>query len=106
LTTAGYDVVTANDGEEGLRMFYESSFDAVITDLLMPKFNGDEVARHVRNTGKNIPVIGVTGTPWDIDRSCFDIVISKPFTYEEFKKCIKEVMNTGGNKKYELISLP
>jgi DNA-binding response OmpR family regulator len=89
LTTARYEVETAIDGEEGLRKFDGSSFDAVITDFVMPKFNGDEVARHVRNTGRNIPVICITGTAWDIDHSCFDIVINKPFSFEELNKCLK-----------------
>ena len=96
LTSAGYDVVTAKDGEEGLRRFNESCFDLVVTDIIMPKYNGDEIARHIRNSGKNIPVVGITGTSWDIDRSCFDIIIDKPFTLDEFIECIKEI---AGDKK-------
>ncbi len=92
LTTARYDVETAIDGEEGLRKIDGASFDAVIKDFLMPKFNGDEIARHVRKTGKNIPVICMTGTSWDIDRSCFDIVINKPFSFDEFHNCLKFII--------------
>jgi DNA-binding response OmpR family regulator len=91
LTTASYDVETAIDGEEGLKKFDGSSFDAVITDFEMPKFNGDEIARYVRNTGKNIPVICITGTSLDIDHSCFDIVINKPFSFKELNKGLKFV---------------
>jgi len=91
LTNAGYDVVTARDGEEGLRRFNESCFDLVVTDIIMPKYNGDEIARHIHNSGKKIPVVGITGTAWDVDRSYFDIIINKPFALEEFVGCIKEI---------------
>jgi len=92
LTTARYDVETAIDGEEGLKKFDGSSFDAVITDFVMPKFNGAEIAQHVRNTGRNIPVICITGRSGDIDRSCFDIVINKPFSFEELNKGLKFII--------------
>lgn len=94
LTTACYDVETAIDGEEGLKKFDGSSFDAVITDFVMPKFNGAEIAQHVRNTGRNIPVICITGRSWDIDSSCFDIVINKPFSFEEFNNCLKFIIKS------------
>ena len=92
LTFVGYDVVTAKDGEEGVKKFDESLFDIVITDLSMPKCNGDEVARHVHKSGRKIPVVVITGTPWDIDLSVFDRVIDKPFLFEEFIECIESVM--------------
>jgi DNA-binding response OmpR family regulator len=95
LTTAGYDVVTAKDGEEGIRRFDESSFNAVITDLIMPYCNGNDVARYVRNAGRNIPVIGITGTPWEMDNSSFDIVLNKPFSGKKLVEYIKEIENTG-----------
>jgi len=94
LTNAGYDVVTAKDGEDGLNKFNELSFDLVITDLLMPKLNGDEIARHVHKSGRRVPIIGITGTPWDIDLSYFDIVINKPFALEAFIETIREMANS------------
>jgi|WetSurSiteA1Bulk_404760.scaffolds.fasta_scaffold59746_1 CheY-like chemotaxis protein len=95
LTNAGHDVVTAKDGEEGLKRFNESYFDLVITDLVMPKCNGDEVARHVHNAGRKIPVVGITATPWEVDQNYFDVVIEKPFTLEEFTECIKSIIQDG-----------
>jgi len=91
LTNAGHEVVTATDGEEGLIRFDESLFDLVVTDIVMPKYNGDEIARHIHESGRNVPVIGITGTAWDVDRTFFNIVINKPFALDEFIGCIKEI---------------
>jgi CheY-like chemotaxis protein len=91
LKAVGYHVVKARDGEEGIRKFHEHSFDIVITDLFMPSCNGDEMARHVRREGKGIPVIGITGNPWDMDLGCFDIVMKKPFSLKKLVEYIKTV---------------
>jgi DNA-binding response OmpR family regulator len=95
LMDAGHYVVTARDGEEGIKKFNELYFDVVVTDLMMPLCNGDEVARHVRKAGRNIPVIGITGTPWDIELGYFDIILKKPFALKILVENIKEVMNKG-----------
>jgi CheY-like chemotaxis protein len=94
LESAGFHVVTANNGEEGIGKFDEFSFDIVITDFFMPICKGDGVARHVHNSGKNIPVVCITGSPLNFDRSCFDLVINKPFRFEALIKSIKEILTT------------
>ena len=48
LSAQGYDVRTANDPEEGLRVFRDWSPDLVITDLMMPTMSGVEVCRMIR----------------------------------------------------------
>jgi len=92
LINAGYDVVTAKDGEEGLNRFDETHFDLVITDLVMPKYDGNEIAKRIRRSKKNIPVIGITATPGDFDKNYLDLVIEKPFSLEELTKCIKAII--------------
>jgi len=91
LTNAGYDVVTAKDGEEGLKRFNESYFDLVITDLVMPKYDGNEIAKRIRESERKTPIIGITATPGDFDKNYLDIVIEKPFSLEELIKCIKSI---------------
>jgi CheY-like chemotaxis protein len=94
LESDGYHVVTASNGEEGIRKFDEFSFDLVITDFFMPICKGDEVARHVRNSGKNIPVVCITGSPLNFDLGWFDLIINKPFRFEALIKSIKKILNT------------
>ena len=95
LNKAGYDVVTAENGIEAINKFDESSFDAVVTDVVMPGANGYELVKHIRNTaGDTIPaVIGITGTTWGINLSCFDIVLQKPFSLRILIECLKAFEN-------------
>jgi DNA-binding response OmpR family regulator len=48
LTRAGYEVMTASDGEEGLRLAVESKPDLVILDMMLPKLSGQEVLQRLR----------------------------------------------------------
>jgi CheY-like chemotaxis protein len=89
LQASGHGVVKARNGKEGISRFNELPFDLVITDLFMPFANGDEVARHVRTAEKRVPVIGITGTPKDMDRSCFDKILEKPFMFEDLIESIR-----------------
>ena len=93
LESVGHQVVKARNGEEGIRIFDEFSFDVVITDLLMPICNGDQVVRHIRKNGGTIPVIGITGTPENADLSYFNIVLKKPFSFKTLIEYIKTIDN-------------
>ena len=61
LESAGYQVVTAGTGAEGLRTLAESSVDVVVTDVGMPGMGGLEVARAAKEIAPRVPVIVVTG---------------------------------------------
>jgi len=63
LVKAGYDVISAEDGEEALRCAKEQKPDLILLDLLMPKVSGLEVLtrlKHNRDTAK-IPVVALSG---------------------------------------------
>ncbi len=80
LTHFGYQVKIASDGQEGIETFESGGVDLVITDIKMPKIDGFGVARHIRNsTKKRTPIIAISGTPWMLEDSDFDQVLSKPF---------------------------
>jgi len=95
LKTAGHNVEEARDGADGIKKFNECDFDVVVTDLFMPLCNGNELAKHVCNAGKKIPVIGITGSPENIEKSCFDIVLIKPFPLKVLTECIKAIEGDG-----------
>lgn len=59
LTDAGYEVAAAGDGEEGVRLFKQGSFDLVLLDILLPGLDGFGVCRAIRSMG-NTPVIMLT----------------------------------------------
>jgi len=62
LMKAGYEVITAADGEEGLRLAIESKPDLVVLDMMLPKLSGPEVLRELRKNPSSalIPVIVLT----------------------------------------------
>ena len=63
LSKAGYEVIQAEDGEEGLRVARESIPDLILLDMMLPKISGLEVLRILKLEPliKHIPVIVLTG---------------------------------------------
>jgi len=62
LMRAGYEVITAADGEEGLRLALESKPDMIVLDMMLPKLSGQEVLRQLRlnAASASTPVIVLT----------------------------------------------
>lgn len=53
-------ITTAKDGEEGLRLFMQINPDVLVADVMMPKMDGFEMVRHIRQTDKTTPVLFLT----------------------------------------------
>ena len=70
LTKEGYQVTTANDGEEGLEKFNQLKPDMVLLDVMMPRMDGLEVCRRIRKLG-NTPVMMLTARAGT--RRCFPL---------------------------------
>ncbi|MGA2339137.1 MAG: response regulator transcription factor [Terracidiphilus sp.] len=87
LSAQGYDVRTANDPDEGLRVFRDWSPDLVITDLMMPTMSGVEVCRMIR-TRSTTPVLVLSVREHErskveaLDAGADDYV-TKPFSIQE-----------------------
>ncbi len=63
LSQAGYEVSTAADGLEALAQLKQVSFDAIVSDIMMPHMTGLELLRAVRELDLDVPVILMTGSP-------------------------------------------
>jgi diguanylate cyclase (GGDEF)-like protein len=61
LTEEGYDVVTASSGEEALRIVEQSHFDIVLTDLVMPGMDGNDLVHRVKQRDPEQEIVVVTG---------------------------------------------
>jgi PAS domain S-box-containing protein len=100
LSREGHEVATARCGNEGIRLFREGAFDAVLTDLGMPDVSGWEVARVVRQEGGPKPVLGlVTGWGATISDDVqlahgIDFVISKPFEVDTLSSKVNEALKS------------
>lgn len=80
LAKKGFIVTRAINGKEGIQAFENGLFDIVISDLCMPKVDGNGVAKHIRQSDRcSTPIIGISGTPWLFNKSAFNEVIPKPF---------------------------
>jgi DNA-binding response OmpR family regulator len=85
LNRSGYEVLEAGDGEAALDLFYkEKGISLIILDVMMPKINGWDVCREIRETSK-VPVIMLTAKSTENDElTGFDVgadeYISKPFS--------------------------
>lgn len=65
LVKAGYEVITAADGEEGLRLALGSNPDLIVLDMMLPKLSGQEVLQQLRAhpASASTPVIVLTSLP-------------------------------------------
>ena len=89
---------TAADGEEGLRMFFDLRPDVLVADVMMPRMDGFEMVRHIRQTDKRTPVLFLTARS-----SINDVVegfelgandyLKKPFGMAELIVRIKDLLN-------------
>ena len=88
LERAGYAVVTAVDGEEGLRLYEEQHPDIslLLTDVTIPKMNGHDLAGRILKLDSRLPVVLMSGDPREQESSMECLV--KPFTPGELLGCV------------------
>jgi two-component system, chemotaxis family, chemotaxis protein CheY len=61
LAAAGHQILLANDGKQGVKMFIETMPDLVITDILMPEKEGVETIGDIRKLKAKVPIIAMSG---------------------------------------------
>jgi DNA-binding NtrC family response regulator len=89
LETAGFAVLTAEDGEEAVRVYrqHEDDIVCVLLDLTMPKMNGEETLRELRRISTNVRVVLSSGYSEDTATASFSQLrlagfIQKPFQFD------------------------
>jgi signal transduction histidine kinase/CheY-like chemotaxis protein len=92
----GHSVETAADGIEGRRMAATGSYDLVITNGVMPRASGKEVARAVRERYPETPVLLLTGVAApDLDPASppapVDMILTKPLSLRRLRHALREV---------------
>lgn len=100
LAAAGYEVLEAGDGRQGIALFSSGAPDLVLTDLAMPGLDGFEVIREVRRAGATpIVVLSVRGADSDkihaLDLGADDFV-TKPFSVPELLARIRAQLRRSG----------
>lgn len=97
LKQAGYEVITAADGEEGLRKAETESPDLIVLDLMLPKLDGMDVCRTLRQKGVNTPIIMLTAKSDELEKILglelgADDYMTKPFSPREVVARVKAVL--------------
>ncbi len=94
LTREGHAVTLAKDGLKALELFKPGEFDLVITDLLMPRLDGADLAAKIKAIVPSQPILLVTGFADQLKgkEHPFDAILDKPFTLSELRKAIAEIL--------------
>ena len=97
LQLEGYSVETAADGREGLRKAREGKAALILLDLMLPVVPGLEVLRHLRETGRETPIIIISAKGQDRDKVQglelgADDYLTKPFGLSELTARIRAVL--------------
>jgi DNA-binding response OmpR family regulator len=96
LRKEGYHVTSALDGTEALQRFDEGRFDLVVLDLMLPRRDGVEVCRELRQRSQ-VPIIMLTAKGSESDKVAglevgADDYITKPFSMREFRSRVKAAL--------------
>lgn len=112
LKNQGFQIKTAENGEEALAQIAQSDFDVVLTDIQMPKLNGFQLIKKIRQqkTEKPIPVVALSGEAGTSRESYlkkgFTNYLLKPFEPNTLLKILADLLGleieTEGESKVEL----
>jgi CheY-like chemotaxis protein len=101
LERAGFEVVDAPDGKEGLRLYHEFPADLVIIDIIMPVKEGVETIFELRRDFPDVKIIAISGGGFNINsQRCLSYVktlgvshrLTKPFHRNELLEAIQELL--------------
>ncbi len=99
LAKSGYEVTTAVDGEDAVKKATSSVPDIIVLDVMMPKMNGWEVARALRQeeATKNVKIIMLTAIGPHVNEMTSPLYganahLDKPFDFKELEANIKQLL--------------
>ncbi len=97
LVAESYEVLTAEDGEEGYRLAREEDPDLIILDLMLPTLSGYEICRKLRDEGDSVLILMLTARGEEADRVLgldlgADDYVTKPFSIRELKARVRALL--------------
>ena len=100
LENDGYEVLTGSDGVEALEIVSREQVDLIILDLMMPRMDGLEACRRIRETS-DVPIIMLTAKADDMDKLMgfehgADDYLTKPFNILELKARVRALLRRSG----------
>ena len=101
LENLDYKVLVARDGEEALKIFqsHKKDIDLILTDVVMPRMGGLDLAHAIRGINKNIPIIFATGYDKEHALSSSSEIqhsyaVGKPFSVTELSQTIRKMIES------------
>jgi len=93
----GYDVESAIDGEKGFSKAKEGRYDLIILDIMLPRMDGFEVCKQLRQAGIMTPILMLTAKSQEIDKVLglelgADDYVTKPFSPRELLARVKALL--------------
>lgn len=100
LEYGGYRVITAENGQDAVRLFKENRVDMLLMDVMMPVMNGVEAYRMIRETRPEIRVLFTSGyTAEVLDREMIEAkdvrLLHKPIPPDTLLKAVREILDAG-----------
>jgi twitching motility two-component system response regulator PilH len=95
---AGYDVISAADGLEAMKLLLSKPVDVVVTDALMPNLNGYELSRFVRSSPQlsDLPIVLLSALdPKNAEVEHVDAFIAKPVAPDDLLECLGRLSKAG-----------
>jgi DNA-binding response OmpR family regulator len=108
LNIKGFETDLGHDGDEGLSLFVKGQYDLCIFDVMMPKKDGFTLAKEIRMSNKEVPIIFLTAKSQKDDtlqgfRIGADDYITKPFSMEELMARMQAILRRKGNGEVEAV---
>ena len=97
LSAEGYEIIVARDGEEGLDLARRGGLELIILDVMLPKMNGFEVLRHVRQARVDTPVMMLSARGAEMDKVMglelgAEDYVTKPFSVRELMLRVQAIL--------------
>jgi DNA-binding response OmpR family regulator len=97
LTREGFHVVPASDGQDALCMLDRANFELVLTDIMMSRMDGVQLASAIRGRADlaHVPILALSALPEAaVNAMCihFDVVLRKPFMIEDLLGRVRELV--------------
>ena len=110
LEEEGFAVDVALDGEQGLWLATELTYDAIVLDIMLPKLNGYQVCSRLRDVGNWTPILMLTAKGGEFDEAeAFDTgaddYIAKPFSYVVLLAHLRALVRRGSRERPPILTV-